>query len=118
MDSWLKSSEAIGAKSGEDVENKPWNLVDEDKDDVFGLKEEEVGVRELGDTTGESSVSSTAGGGGGDDVEREKREEALRLEREKQELTAVLKGTLCYLEHNFIFGFLDISFCIWVSKLV
>ncbi|KAK4571524.1 hypothetical protein RGQ29_030097 [Quercus rubra] len=92
VDSWLKSSEAIGAKSGEDVENKPWNLVDEDKDDVFGLKEEEVGVRELGDTTGESSVSSTGGGGGGDDVEREKREEALRLEREKQELTAVLKG--------------------------
>lgn len=93
MDSWLKSSEAIGAKSGEDVEYKPWNLVDEDKDDVFGLKEEEVGVRELGDTAGESSVSSTSGGGGGDDVEREKREEASRLlEREKQELTAVLKG--------------------------
>lgn len=80
-------------KSGEDVEYKPWNLVDEDKDDVFGLKEEEVGVRELGDTAGESSVSSTSGGGGGDDVEREKREEASRLlEREKQELTAVLKG--------------------------
>lgn len=103
-------------KSGEDVEYKPWNLVDEDKDDVFGLKEEEVGVRELGDTAGESSVSSTSGGG--DDVEREKREEALRLEREKEELTSVLKGTLYYLEHNFIFGFLDISFCIWVSKLV
>lgn len=80
-------------KSGEDVEYKPWNLVDEDKDDVFGLKEEEVGVRELGDTAGESSASSTSGGGGGDDVEREKREEASRLlEREKQELTAVLKG--------------------------
>ncbi|XP_030935188.1 30S ribosomal protein S9, mitochondrial isoform X2 [Quercus lobata] len=91
VDSWLKSSEAIGAKSGEDVENRPWNLVDEDKDDVFGLKEEEVGVRELGDTAGESSVSSTSGGGGGDDVEREKRA-ALMLEREKQELTAVLKG--------------------------
>ena len=104
MDSWLKSSEAIGAKSGEDVENKPWNLVDEDKDDVFGLKEVEVGVRELGDTAGESSVSSTRGVGGDD------------VEREKQELTAVLKGTLCYLEHNFIFGFWDISFCIWVSK--
>ncbi|KAK9994546.1 hypothetical protein SO802_024249 [Lithocarpus litseifolius] len=95
VDSWLKSSEAIGAKSGEDVEYKPWNLVDEDKDDVFGLKEEEVGVRELRDTAGESSVSSTSGGGGGgggDDVERQKREEALRLEREKQELTVVLKG--------------------------
>lgn len=103
-------------KSGEDVEYKPWNLVDEDKDDVFGLKEEKVGVRELGDTAGESSVSSTSGGG--DDAEREKREEALRLEREKQELTAVLNGTLYYLEHNFIFGFLDISFCIWISKLV
>ncbi|KAM4068981.1 hypothetical protein ACB094_12G054600 [Castanea mollissima] len=92
VDSWLKSSEAIGVKSGEDVENKPWNLVEEDKDDVFGLKEEEVGVRELGDTAGESSVSCTSGGGDGDDVERGKREAALILEREKQELTAVLNG--------------------------
>ncbi|KAF3949358.1 hypothetical protein CMV_024761 [Castanea mollissima] len=92
VDSWLKSSEAIGVKSGEDVEYKPWNLVEEDKDDVFGLKEEEVGVRELGDTAGESSVSCTSRGGDGDDVERGKREAALILEREKQELTAVLNG--------------------------
>ncbi|KAL4595084.1 hypothetical protein ACB092_12G066600 [Castanea dentata] len=92
VDSWLKSSEAIGVKSGEDVEFKPWNLVDEDKDDVFGLKEEEVGVRELGDTAGESSVSCTSGGGDGDDEERGKRMAALILEREKQELTAVLNG--------------------------
>jgi small subunit ribosomal protein S9 len=65
---------------------KPWSLVEEeDKDDVFGLKEEEVG-----ETGGESSTSTTSGG---DDAEKERSEEASRLEREEQELTAILKGT-------------------------
>uniref|UniRef100_A0A2N9EYW9 30S ribosomal protein S9 n=1 Tax=Fagus sylvatica TaxID=28930 RepID=A0A2N9EYW9_FAGSY len=69
---WLKAAE----------EYKPWSLAEEDKDDVFGLKEE--GVREIG----ESSVTGTSV----DDVESERIEEANRLKREEQELTTLLKG--------------------------
>lgn len=63
-------------------EYKPWSLAEEDKDDVFGLKEE--GVREID----ESSVTGTSV----DDVESERIKEANRLKREEQELTTLLKG--------------------------
>ena len=77
-------------------EYKPWSLAEEDKDDVFGLKEE--GVREIG----ESSVTGTSV----DDVESERIEEANRLKREEQELTTLLKGTFYNLQQNIKFQIL------------
>lgn len=97
-ESWLRASEekTRGEAEWATAEGyKPWNLVEEeDKDGVFGLKEE------VSETGGESSTSTTSGG---DDAEKERSEEASRLEREEQELTAILKGTsmtstLC--QHN------------------
>lgn len=63
-------------------------MEEEDKDDLFGFKEEVV--REVGETGVESSYSTTSGG---DDAEKERAKEAMRLQSEEQELTAILKGT-------------------------
>ncbi|XP_059435220.1 small ribosomal subunit protein uS9m [Corylus avellana] len=90
-ESWLRASEGKtrGDEEWATAEGyKPWSLVEEeDKDDLFGFKEEVV--REVGETGVESSYSTTSGG---DDAEKERAEEAMRLQREEQELTAILKG--------------------------
>ncbi|XWS66481.1 hypothetical protein CRYUN_Cryun05aG0203300 [Craigia yunnanensis] len=63
-------------------EDKAWNFGEEEKDDgVFDLKEE--GVRDFGETGGESSISLS-----GDGVEERK-----KLEEEEKQLTIVLKGS-------------------------
>ncbi|KAG7944975.1 hypothetical protein I3843_15G130200 [Carya illinoinensis] len=87
--SWLRSSEE---KTNAEEEwttaegYKPWSFVEEEsRDDVFDLKEEGV-QGELGDTEVESSSSFDDG------ADRNRREEAMRLEREELELSAILKG--------------------------
>ncbi|XWS56164.1 hypothetical protein CRYUN_Cryun09bG0062700 [Craigia yunnanensis] len=62
-------------------EDKAWSFGEEEKvDAVFDLKEE--GVRDFGETGGESSIALS-----GDGVEERK-----KLEEEEKQLTAVLKG--------------------------
>lgn len=78
-DSWLKEK---GGEEWETVEGyKPWSLGEEEKSDLFDIGE---GVQTVAATDGEIRRSSRE--------EIEKAEEAKRLEKEEQELTAVLKG--------------------------
>lgn len=96
---------------------KPWSLVDEeDKEDVFGLKEDIA--REVGETGVESSTSTSSGADG---AEKERIEEATRLQREEQELTAILKGTsLTLCQHSLrdnrflLFVILKVCACVCV----
>ncbi|XP_008228403.1 PREDICTED: uncharacterized protein LOC103327817 [Prunus mume] len=78
-DSWLKEK---GGEEWETVEGyKPWSLGEEEKSDLFDIGE---GVQTVAATDGEIRRSSRE--------EIDKAEEAKRLEKEEQELTAVLKG--------------------------
>ncbi|XVE75759.1 hypothetical protein DITRI_Ditri12bG0118500 [Diplodiscus trichospermus] len=81
-----EDDDGAGQKSGEEdwlvrKEDKAWSFGEEEKEDgLFDLKEE--GVRDFGETGGESSIAPSS-----DVVEEQK-----KLEEEEKQLTAVLKG--------------------------
>lgn len=80
----LKGYEGEGDDDWKTVEGyKAWSLVEEEKSDLFDIGDEHLKV------VGESET----GLDGSSSLEDEKKkEEAKRLEKEEQELTAILKG--------------------------
>lgn len=63
-----------------------WSLVEEEKSDVFNIEEGEVKIGEFGDGLKEVDTESS------EDARKLEKENAMKLEKEEQELTAVLKG--------------------------
>ncbi|PON38063.1 Ribosomal protein [Parasponia andersonii] len=81
-DSWLKGRD--GGDEWQTAEGyKPWSLAEEEKADLFDIGED---VRNVGENESESDVRLAR------QAESDRAEEVMKLEREEQQLSVVLKG--------------------------